>query len=191
MARFRKKKAPGLHTSLRKPPESQPSPVIRPPKKTTTGKLQHQRQNPQQYRYRPYLYPSGPITTAKKGPTTAQPETSFCPTNQPRNMSFSNAYLIFDKLITRRTHISNLPIELYSDSTSSSTPRTLSSATRESLQPQFYLLGVGWDVSAAAAALLKPSRKRRKAARQPRRQTRRGNFPIEKKKKNNNNTTSQ
>lgn len=95
------KKAPGLHTYLRyllkELPRSPPSPVIRPPKKTTTGKLQHQRQNPQQYRYRPYLYPSGPITTTKKVPQQPQPETSFCPTNLPRNMSFRKIhYLIFD-----------------------------------------------------------------------------------------------
>lgn len=97
---------------LKEPPES---PVLSSdPKKTTTGTLQRQRQ------HRNSTGLSGPITP-QKSPTTAQPETSFCPTNLPRDTSFSNAYLIFDKLITRRTHtqVSNLPIELYSDSTCS------------------------------------------------------------------------
>lgn len=57
------------------------------------GKLQHQRQHRNSTGY---LYLSGPITPQKKVPSQPQPETSFCPTNLPRNTSFSNAYLIFD-----------------------------------------------------------------------------------------------
>lgn len=107
------KKAPGLHTylgtSLRNPPRARPV-LSSDPQKTTTGTLQHQRRNSQQYRV-PYLYLylSGPITP-QKGPTTASTRKLFLP-DQPRDTSFSNAYLIFDMLmfITRRTHTSNLP----------------------------------------------------------------------------------
>lgn len=91
------KKAPGLHTYLRyllkEPPESPVLSCHPTPKKSnrkiaaSTSKIRSSTG---------YLYLSGPITPQKKVPSQPQPETSFCPTNLPRNTSFSNAYLIFD-----------------------------------------------------------------------------------------------
>lgn len=141
-----------LGTSLRNPPESPPSPVIRTPKKTT-GKLQRQHQKFAAVQGTlptfTYMYPG--LQQPQKGPTTASTRNFFLP-DQPtsQHLSFSNAYLIFDMhyayyKVNTHTHIKST-IELYSDSTSS-TPRTLSSATRESLRPQFYLLGMGCGIS--------------------------------------------
>lgn len=92
VARFRKKKAPDLHTSLRNPPRA--SPVLSSgPQRKQQENCSINIKNSQQYRYRPYLYLSGPITTTKKVPQQPQPETSSCPTNQPRNTCRSEKYI--------------------------------------------------------------------------------------------------
>lgn len=151
VARFRKKSAWFAYL-LKEPPRGPPSPVIRPKQH---GKIAASTSTSKQYRsIRAY-------NNHKKVPQQPQPETSFCPTNQPRNMSFSNAYLIFDM------HYAYYKVNTYTYIKSTHRALlgqymeylwTLSSATRESLRPQFYLLGMGCDVpaAAAAAALLNP-----------------------------------
>lgn len=90
------KKAPGLHTSLRNPPGA--SPVLSSdPKKQQKEHCSINIKNPQQYRVPCLHLPIRAHNNHKKVPPQPQPETSFCPTNLPRNMLFSNAYLIFDK----------------------------------------------------------------------------------------------
>lgn len=83
-------------------PPCPPSPVIRPPQKKQ--QQEHCSINVKIRSSTGYLTLPLPIwayNTAKKVPQQPQPETSFCPTNLPRDTSSSNAYLIFDKLITR------------------------------------------------------------------------------------------
>lgn len=103
------KKAPGLHRYmylLKESPGASPVLSSDPQKNQQQEHCSINIKISQQYRV---PLPIWAYNNHKKVPQQPQPETSFCPTNLPRNMSFSNAYLIFDKLITRRTHTSNLP----------------------------------------------------------------------------------
>lgn len=156
---------------LKEPPRGQPSPVIRPKQH---GKIAASTSTSKKYRY---LYLSGPITTTKKVPPQPQPKTSFCPTNLPRDTSFSNVYLIFDMYyayykVNTHTHTSNLPFELYSDSTCSTSG--LSQAPLANLFSRSSTSYLVWDVMSQQQQQLFSTLKKKKAARQPRRQTRRG-----------------
>lgn len=102
---------------LKEPPRGQPSPVIRPKQH---GKIAASTSTSKKYRY---LYLSGPITP-QKSPTTASTRNFFLPDDQPtsQHMSFRKIhYLISDMhyaYYKANTYIES-PIELYSDSTSS------------------------------------------------------------------------
>lgn len=151
---------PYLGTFLRNPPESQPSPVIRPPQKTRTGTLQHRRQHRN--------------STGLSGPTTA--------TNKSHNSSTRNFFLpnqptaqhVVQQCIPDLRHALCLLQGEHTHTYIKSTHRsllgqymeylwTLSSATRESLRPYSCLLpgmrcGM-WNISATVALLLKPQEK--------------------------------
>lgn len=132
----REKKASGLHISLRNLPRVQ---SCHPTKATWENCSINVNIETVQ------VYP-GLITTTKKSHNSST-RNFFLPDDQPTSQHVVQQCIpdlrqAYYKVHTH-THTSNLPIELYSDSTSSSTPRTLSSATREFLRPQFYLLGMG------------------------------------------------